>query len=77
MEDINGIFARGLEEIIKICRENKVSKFKHDKLEIEFSPLALAVQMSDDQIETEVSKFRKVATDVEKDYERTLFHSVV
>jgi len=77
MGDINGRTIEELKEIIKVCRDNRISKIKLGETEIEFSALAFAAEMSDSQIEDQVSKFRKVATDVEKEFERTLYHSAV
>lgn len=60
---------------MELCKEFKVKKFTCADYSLEFDDHAFIEAVEDGKIENEVSKFRKVATDIEKEYERTLFHS--
>lgn len=74
MDNNDGSIA-GLEKTLEICRKFNVKSYKQNGLEIEFEPVPQVITMTDDEIRNEVSKFRKVADEEQKEFDRTLFHS--
>lgn len=60
---------------MELCKELKIKRFECKDYKFEFDERAFIDHAPDGKIEDEVSKYRKVATDIEKEYERTLFHS--
>lgn len=72
MEKLNADASR-LEEVLKIAKQYGVQSIKIGDIKASFGPTVTL--KTDDEIKSEVNKFRRVAEDEQRDFEKTLFYS--
>ena len=71
----NGGATGSLEKIIELCKTHNIVKIEMSGIKLEFGPQFQKVEMTDDEIRTQLQKFRPTADEQNKDFEKTLYWS--